>query len=92
MRAQAATEAGESSAGAGSGADVVPGERPDQFKGFLTEDEFGERERQNLLAALEHTDWRVSGPSCAAELLGLNATTLNYRMKTFGLRRPPSRS
>jgi len=68
------------------------GDDPQQAKGFLTEEEFRERERQNLLAALEHADWRVSGPGGAAELLGLKATTLNYRMKAYGLRRPRDRT
>jgi len=55
---------------------------------FVTDAEFRERERRNLRAALEHADWRVSGPGGAADLLGLKPTTLAYRMKVFGLRRP----
>lgn len=67
-----------------SEADDEPGrERP-----FVTDKEIRERERRNLIAALEHARWRVSGPGGAAELLGLRPTTLNYRIKAFGLRRP----
>ncbi len=44
------------------------------------------RERENLLAALEATRWRISGPSGAAKLLGLRPTTLASKIKAFGLR------
>ncbi len=44
------------------------------------------RERENLLAALEATHWRISGPSGAAKLLGLRPTTLASKIKAFGLR------
>ena len=44
------------------------------------------RERENLLAALEATHWRISGPSGAAKLLGLRPTTLASKIKALGLR------
>ncbi len=59
--------------------------------GYLTEAEFREKERQNLLAALEVADWRVWGPDGAAALLGLKPSTLKYRMDAFGLSRPGKR-
>jgi len=62
-------------------------EKPGDTKSFLTEAEFRQRERENLVAALEFADWQVSGPGGAAELLGLNPSTLNYRIKALGLRR-----
>ena len=46
------------------------------------------RERENVLGALEQAHWRVYGPGGAAELLGINATTLASRMKALGIRRP----
>jgi PAS domain S-box-containing protein len=50
--------------------------------------EFEELERQNLLRALEATAWRVAGENGAAQLLGINPSTLNSRMKALGIRRP----
>ena len=44
------------------------------------------RERENLLAALEVTHWRISGPAGAAKLLGLRPTTLASKIKALGLR------
>jgi len=54
---------------------------------FLTEAEMREREKQNLLQALEHCSWRVSGPNGAAQRLGVKPSTLAYRMRSFGLAR-----
>jgi transcriptional regulator with GAF, ATPase, and Fis domain len=52
-----------------------------------------EREREQILKALEHTGWKVSGNGGAAVLLGLKPTTLEARMKKLGIRRPaPDRS
>jgi formate hydrogenlyase transcriptional activator len=45
-------------------------------------------EREHILAALDHTGWRVSGEKGAARLLGLNPTTLEARMKKLGIARP----
>jgi transcriptional regulator with GAF, ATPase, and Fis domain len=51
-----------------------------------------ELSQQRILEALEETGWRVSGPSGAARLLGLKATTLEARMKKLGIVRPGARS
>jgi transcriptional regulator with GAF, ATPase, and Fis domain len=56
---------------------------------FLTEGEMLQRERDNLLAVLEHARWKIKGPDGAAELLGVKPTTLLSRMKKMGLQRPP---
>jgi formate hydrogenlyase transcriptional activator len=45
-------------------------------------------ERQHILDALEKTGWKVSGEKGAAKILGLNATTLEARMKKLGIKRP----
>lgn len=42
-------------------------------------------ERDNILAALNQTNWQVHGPGGAAELLGLRPTTLASRIKRMGL-------
>lgn len=52
---------------------------------FLTEDEFRETEKANLIAALNAANWRVWGDDGAASLLGIKPTTLAYRMKSFGI-------
>jgi transcriptional regulator with GAF, ATPase, and Fis domain len=55
---------------------------------FLTEAELLRRERENLLAVLEKTGWKIKGRDGAAELIGLKPTTLLSRMKRMGLTRP----
>jgi transcriptional regulator with GAF, ATPase, and Fis domain len=55
---------------------------------ILTELEFRERERDNILAALDKTGWKIHGPGGTAELLGLKPTTLISRIKKMGLRKP----
>ncbi len=46
-----------------------------------------ERERAHIVEVLESVNWRVSGESGAAQLLGLNRTTLEARMKKLGISR-----
>jgi transcriptional regulator with GAF, ATPase, and Fis domain len=45
-------------------------------------------ERQHILNILERTRWRVRGPGGAAEILGIKPTTLDFRMKKLGIKRP----
>jgi transcriptional regulator with GAF, ATPase, and Fis domain len=45
-------------------------------------------ERINILNALTRCAFKVSGSRGAAELLGMSASTLAYRMKQLGIRRP----
>jgi len=47
-----------------------------------------EAERAHVLAALEATRWVVGGPNGAARRLGLNRSTLQFRMKKLGISRP----
>lgn len=54
----------------------------------LTELEFRELEKKNILAALKKTDWRIHGKNGAAEMLGLKPTTLISRIKKMGVKRP----
>ncbi|MCG5510609.1 helix-turn-helix domain-containing protein [Ectothiorhodospira lacustris] len=51
----------------------------------LTEAERRERDRQNIIAALEACHGKVFGRSGAAELLGIPATTLASRIKAMGI-------
>ena len=54
----------------------------------LTEKEMRNLQKDNLLAALRLTNWRVSGAGGAAELLDIKPTTLADRIKSFGIRKP----
>ncbi|HEV2327342.1 MAG TPA: sigma 54-interacting transcriptional regulator [Verrucomicrobiae bacterium] len=55
---------------------------------IFTDVEMRQRERDNLLAALKKTSWKIKGASGAAELLGIQPATLKARMKKMGLKRP----
>jgi transcriptional regulator with GAF, ATPase, and Fis domain len=54
---------------------------------ILSDIEFRQRERDNVLAALNKTSWKIHGPGGTAELLGLKPTTLVARIKRFGLKK-----
>jgi formate hydrogenlyase transcriptional activator len=45
-----------------------------------------EAERQQIIAALEKTNWIVAGPEGAAVRLGLKRSTLQSRMQKLGIR------
>jgi len=45
-------------------------------------------ERENLLRALQSTQWRISGGGGAAALLAMNPSTLRSRMKALSIRPP----
>jgi transcriptional regulator with GAF, ATPase, and Fis domain len=47
-------------------------------------------ERNHIVQVLEACGWRVRGLGGAAEILGLNPSTLESRMKKLGIRRPSS--
>jgi formate hydrogenlyase transcriptional activator len=47
-------------------------------------------ERKHIVAVLEKTRWRIGGQGGAAEVLGLNRTTLQSKMKKLGIKRPIS--
>jgi formate hydrogenlyase transcriptional activator len=47
-----------------------------------------EAERAHILATLKETRWVLSGPSGAATRLGMNRSTLQFRMKKLGIIRP----
>ncbi|MGA8181816.1 MAG: sigma 54-interacting transcriptional regulator, partial [Desulfobacterales bacterium] len=45
-------------------------------------------ERDHIIQVLEQTHWKVSGKNGAAEILGLNRSTLRARMRKFDIRKP----
>ncbi len=45
-------------------------------------------ERAHIAAVLARTGWRIRGELGAASILGLKPTTLEYRIKKLGLKRP----
>ena len=46
-----------------------------------------EAEREHILAALKETKWVISGPNGAAAQLGMNRSTLQFRMRKLGILR-----
>ncbi len=52
---------------------------------IVTDEVMRERERANLIAALERSHGRIYGPGGAAERLGVKPTTLVSRIKKLGL-------
>jgi formate hydrogenlyase transcriptional activator len=47
-----------------------------------------EVERAYIRAVLVECNWKVAGPGNAADRLGLNRSTLQFRMKKLGIERP----
>jgi transcriptional regulator with GAF, ATPase, and Fis domain len=46
-----------------------------------------EIERNNIIAGLNASEWKVAGDNGAANLLGMKPTTLSSRMKALGIER-----
>jgi len=63
------------------------GRRTPATEKILTDDDRRERDRANIMAALEASGGRVFGRGGAAELLDVKPTTLASRMKTLGIER-----
>jgi len=59
----------------------------DHSKGRLRAS-LNDAERQEIVATLEKTNWKVAGPNGAAALLGMNRSTLQSRMQKLGVRIP----
>ncbi len=62
---------------------IVSVDRP-----YLTDQEMKAKFRENLLSALDASEWRISGNEGAAELLGMKPSTLADRMRSMGIKRP----
>ena len=54
---------------------------------ILQAQELQQLERVNIQRALEATGWRVAGRSGAAELLGINPSTLNSRIRALSIQK-----
>lgn len=54
---------------------------------FMTDAEIRKIEKSNMISALRTANWQVWGEGGAAQLLGIKPSTLNYRMKVFGIRK-----
>jgi PAS domain S-box-containing protein len=73
---------------------LLPGGKNEQktdtlpLKKILTNDELTQLEKQNLFLALEKSNWKISGSSGAAALLGIPPTTLNSKIKALGILKP----
>ncbi|HHP7235265.1 MAG TPA: helix-turn-helix domain-containing protein [Desulfobacterales bacterium] len=55
---------------------------------ILTEPQLRKFEKENLVRALQKSQWRVAGNQGAARLLGMPPSTLQSRMKALGIKRP----
>ena len=64
---------------------------PDMPEVILTDRECRARERANLMKALQRADGRIYGPGGAAELLGINPTTLASRLRALKITPPKPR-
>jgi transcriptional regulator with GAF, ATPase, and Fis domain len=53
----------------------------------LKESEMRQLQRENIIAALNQANWQISGSGGAADLLGINPSTLAGRMKSLHIRR-----
>lgn len=55
--------------------------------GLLKADDIKHLERENIIAALNKTNWKISGKNSASDLLGMNASTLNSRIVKLGIKK-----
>jgi len=69
----------------------TPASAPDLPDVILTDHECRARERANLMKALQRTDGRIYGAGGAAELLGINPTTLASRLRALKITPPKPR-
>jgi len=70
-----------------SSVDPVRDDASRMVRGHKTQS-LAEVERDHILGVLEKTGWKVEGPAGAAQLLGLNPSTLRARMRKLGIKRP----
>lgn len=68
--------------------ETPPSTEADTPSEILRAQDLKRNEKANLLACLKQCGWKVYGDGGAAEMLGMKPTTLIYRMKILGIRRP----
>lgn len=64
--------------------------QPTSPQNIMTEAEMRQLERQNLIAVLQQTQWKVSGHGSAAEILGVHPATLASRLRALKISRSNS--
>jgi transcriptional regulator with GAF, ATPase, and Fis domain len=62
--------------------------RPSEAGEVMVDGDLRALERQNVVNALVHCGWQVGGQKGAAALLRVSPSTLRYRVKRLGIRRP----
>jgi transcriptional regulator with GAF, ATPase, and Fis domain len=65
-----------------------PSDASGKAQKFLSKPEIQRIERDNLLLALETTNWKIKGPDGAAEVFGIKPSTLLAKMKKWDLKKP----
>ena len=63
-------------------------EKDSQRSKVLTIQDLYEIECENIILALNYSDWKVAGETGAAALLQMKSTTLSSRIKAMGITRP----
>lgn len=79
--------------GCSASSDQATSKAPENDNGFakiIRSDDLSKLERDNILAALEFARWKISGAGGAAQILGMNPSTLASRMRSLGIRRSRS--
>jgi len=67
---------------------ILKVEMPEGFDSESAHDlDLEEVERRHILSILERVRWRIRGKGGAADILGLNPTTLYSKMKKLGIQR-----
>jgi formate hydrogenlyase transcriptional activator len=67
--------------------EMVPPAKPTANARLTTRDELKRLEREAIINALKQTNGKVSGPSGAAQLLGMRPSTLAARISSLGINR-----
>ena len=69
---------------------VMPSIKQETDNGWdvVPESEMRQRERRNIIAALEKSDWKIYGARGAAQLLGVKPTTLSSRIRKMKIEKP----
>src|SRR5882757_1563165 len=68
--------------------DPPPPERCEQEPPEIANPTLEDKVRHEILAACQRANWKLGGPRGAAARLGLKRTTLFYKMKRLGIKRP----
>ena len=55
---------------------------------ILSAEDLYELERDNMIRALKHCNWKITTDTGAAKLLGIKPTTLIKRMKRMKIKKP----